>query len=203
MAFTVTLVDRDAALDDVSLAHLATRVTCPVTMTIGLGDYVCPPSGEVILYANLRGPKTMTVKQNMGHGSEYGPDVETFTLSSDGGADVRTVSLDGAWRFRKTADRGAGGCTDVTVPHDESIAGAFSPDVAGWTGKLPRKGAGEYARRLRACPHNAPDARTRVFFAVARSARVFAMFRPLALRRTGSPRTCLREPSGGASRFRR
>ncbi len=182
MAFTVTLVDRDAALDpdvsrvsafipwcadlagrknfgrlggwtpaldDVSLAHLATRVTCPVTMTIGLGDYVCPPSGEVILYANLRGPKTMTVKQNMGHGSEYGPDVETFTLSSDGGADVRTVSLDGAWRFRKTADRGAGGWTDVTVPHDESIAGAFSPDVAGWTGKLPRKGAGEYARRPR------------------------------------------------------
>ena len=134
------------ALDYVSLAHLATRVTCPVTMTIGLGDYVCPPSGEVILYANLRGPKKMTVKQNMGHGSEYGPDVETFALSSDEGTEVRTVSLDGAWRFRKTAGKGAGGWTDVTVPHDWSIAGPFNPDESGWTGKLPWKGAGEYAR---------------------------------------------------------
>lgn len=70
------------ALDYVALAHLATRVTCPVAMEIGLGDYVCPPSGETILYRNLRGPKSMTVKQNKGHGADYGPDVESFVISS-------------------------------------------------------------------------------------------------------------------------
>lgn len=69
------------ALDYVALSHLATRVTCPVAMQIGLGDYVCPPSGETILYRNLRGPKWLTVKQNMGHGADHGPDVASFTIS--------------------------------------------------------------------------------------------------------------------------
>ena len=69
------------ALDYVALSHLATRVTCPVAMQIGLGDYVCPPSGETILYRNLRGPKWLTVKQNMGHDADHGPDVASFTIS--------------------------------------------------------------------------------------------------------------------------
>lgn len=60
----------------------ATRVTCPVALEIGLGDYVCPPSGETILYRNLRGAKSLTVKQNKGHGADYGPDVASFTISA-------------------------------------------------------------------------------------------------------------------------
>ena len=70
------------ALDYVALANLATRVTCPVALEIGLGDYVCPPSGETILYRNLRGAKSLTVKQNKGHGADYGPDVASFTISA-------------------------------------------------------------------------------------------------------------------------
>lgn len=60
--------------------NLATRVKCPVNMTIGLGDYVCPPSGEMLLFRNLKGPKTMTAKQNMGHGSIYGVDTQEYTF---------------------------------------------------------------------------------------------------------------------------
>lgn len=72
--------DWTKALDYMALAHLATRVKCPVKMTIGLGDYICPPSGEVLLFNNLKGPKTLTVKQDMGHGSAYAPDVSAYTF---------------------------------------------------------------------------------------------------------------------------
>ncbi len=136
------------ALDYLALSHLATRVTCPVTMTIGLGDYICPPSSEVLLFRNLKCPKTMTVKQNMGHGAIYGPDVAVFTISDGVAENAETVSLDGTWRFRKTKGTGACDWTDVTVPHDWSIAGPFNPKETGWAGKLPYKGEGEYERTL-------------------------------------------------------
>ena len=135
------------ALDYLALSHLATRVRCPVKMTIGLGDYVCPPSGEIILYRNLACEKKMTVRQNMGHGAVYGPDAGAWTVSSAAAA-AETVSLDGAWRFRKTKGTGACGWADVVVPHDWSIAGPFNPKEAGWAGKLPFKGEGEYERAL-------------------------------------------------------
>lgn len=61
------------ALDYMALSHLATRVTCPARILIGLGDYVCPPSGEVLLFNNLKGPKRLVVQQNMIHGSKLGP----------------------------------------------------------------------------------------------------------------------------------
>jgi len=64
----------------IDTANLATRVTCPVSMGIGLGDYVCPPSGEMILFRNLKGPKTLTATQNMGHGSQYGVDSPSYTF---------------------------------------------------------------------------------------------------------------------------
>ena len=53
-------------------ANLATRVTCPVSMLIGLSDYVCPPSGEMILFRNCKGPKSIRALQNAGHGIYYG-----------------------------------------------------------------------------------------------------------------------------------
>ncbi len=54
-------------------ANLATRVKCPVTMQIGLGDYVCPPSGEMVLFHNLKCQKELTARQNGGHGGSFGP----------------------------------------------------------------------------------------------------------------------------------
>jgi len=70
------------ALDYVALAHLATRVRCPVEMQIGLGDYVCPPSGEVLLFNNLKGPKKLTATQNMGHGSALGPNPPVYRFEN-------------------------------------------------------------------------------------------------------------------------
>ena len=63
--------------------NFAKRITCPVDMTIGLGDYICPPSGEMVLYQNLRGPKRLTVRQNMGHGAIYGVDTKVYTYEGD------------------------------------------------------------------------------------------------------------------------
>ena len=74
------LPDWTEELAYIDTANLATRVTCPVTMGIGLGDYVCPPSGEMVLFRNLKGPKTLTATQNMGHGSQYGVESPSYTF---------------------------------------------------------------------------------------------------------------------------
>ena len=74
------LPDWTEELAYIDTANLATRVTCPVTMGIGLGDYVCPPSGEMILFRNLKGPKTLNATQNMGHGSQYGVNSPSYTF---------------------------------------------------------------------------------------------------------------------------
>ena len=64
---------------------------------------------------------------------------------------VMTLSLDGAWRFRRDAGWPVGqnqmtNWTGVRVPHDWAIAGPYSPDQPGDTAKLPWKGRGEYER---------------------------------------------------------
>jgi cephalosporin-C deacetylase-like acetyl esterase len=38
-------------------ANMGKRVTCPVTISAGLGDYVCPPSGVSVLYNNVKSAK--------------------------------------------------------------------------------------------------------------------------------------------------
>ncbi len=58
--------------------NLATRVKCPVSMRIGLGDYVCPPSGEMVLFHRLKVPKALSAMQNRGHGGPFGPNPEEF-----------------------------------------------------------------------------------------------------------------------------
>ena len=72
--------DWTANLDYIDLKNLATLVTCPVTFTAGLGDYVCPPSGEIQLYRALPEPKKVTFTQNMGHGAVYGPNAPSYVL---------------------------------------------------------------------------------------------------------------------------
>jgi len=59
-------------VDYIDAKNFAYRITCPVTFNAGLGDYICPPSGEVQLYRILRGKKKATFTQNMGHGSLHG-----------------------------------------------------------------------------------------------------------------------------------
>lgn len=48
-------------------AAAASRVKCPVDISCGLGDYVCPPSGEVVLWHNFKTPKTIKFLQNKTH----------------------------------------------------------------------------------------------------------------------------------------
>lgn len=68
-------------------------------------------------------------------------------------ADVR--SLDGTWKFLRddrekvlasAAVFDDSAWQDVTVPHDWAIAGPFDPNMGGWQGKLPWRGAGWYRR---------------------------------------------------------
>lgn len=61
-------------------ANLATRVKCPTDISIGLGDYVCPPSGQMILFRNLAGSKKLTARQNTGHGAAYGVETAEYTF---------------------------------------------------------------------------------------------------------------------------
>ena len=65
-------------LDYVSMSHLATRITAPVTLSFGLGDYICPPSGQILLFNALRGSKMATVTQNSDHGGAHGPNCGTY-----------------------------------------------------------------------------------------------------------------------------
>ncbi len=49
--------------------NAAKRITAPVVMDCRLGDYICPPSGEVVLYkAFASTEKTLTFAQNSDHG---------------------------------------------------------------------------------------------------------------------------------------
>ncbi|OQA78784.1 MAG: Acetyl esterase Axe7A precursor [Lentisphaerae bacterium ADurb.Bin242] len=54
--------------------NFARRVRCPVAVTAGLSDWVCPPSGVMVLYNNLPGPKRLTLKQGLDHAVYLGYD---------------------------------------------------------------------------------------------------------------------------------
>ena len=71
------------ALGYLDTANFAKRIKCPVNMTIGLGDYICPPSGQMVLYRNLKCPKKLTVRQNMGHGAIYGVETAEYAYGGE------------------------------------------------------------------------------------------------------------------------
>lgn len=74
-------------------------------------------------------------------------------LSIQAGVVVR--SLDGDWKFLRDgwekldvadASFDDSAWQTVTVPHDWAISGPFDPDMAGWQGKLPWRGAAWYRK---------------------------------------------------------
>ena len=78
-------------------------------------------------------------------------------LSAFAGEKVVSRSLDGAWRFLKDDKEKVVASAEafddsawqtVTVPHDWAISGPFDPNVSGWQGKLPWRGAGWYRRTV-------------------------------------------------------
>lgn len=48
-------------------AVAASNVRCPITITAGLGDYICPPSGQIAMYNGITAPKKLTFAQNRTH----------------------------------------------------------------------------------------------------------------------------------------
>ena len=60
-------------------AVAAKYLKCPVTIIAGLGDYVCPPSGEMAMYNGITAPKKIEFIQNQTH--PYRPvEKTTYTL---------------------------------------------------------------------------------------------------------------------------
>lgn len=62
-------------------ATMGKRITCPTTITAGLGDYVCPPSGVSVLYNNIKAPKSIEFTQGSTHGYNP-PNPKKQTLSN-------------------------------------------------------------------------------------------------------------------------
>ncbi len=77
--------DWTEALGYYDIVNHAKRVKCPVTISAGLGDYVCPPSGVAILYNNIKSPKSLEFTQGKKHG-DFGykapKDNQSFKLES-------------------------------------------------------------------------------------------------------------------------
>ena len=92
-------------LDYVDAKNFAARITAPVTFSAGLGDYTCPPSGEVQLYRNLNVPVKATFTQNMGHGSLHAPSAlcASYSLQKNIPAEplhrtMRFIGGSGSWK---------------------------------------------------------------------------------------------------------
>jgi len=74
-------------------ANLASRVTCPLDMCFGLADYVCPPSGLIVMIRNLKGPVSVRAQSGVGHGCGWGvkhPDFKFTRPAVVPGADGRS-----------------------------------------------------------------------------------------------------------------
>ena len=60
--------------------YFAERVTCPVNVTIGIGDVSCPPSGVTCMYNALDCEKTVSYLQNTGHSVNKPSNAAVFTV---------------------------------------------------------------------------------------------------------------------------
>ncbi len=70
-----------AGLGYYDCVNFAKRIKCPVTITSGLGDYTCPPSGITVLYNNITAPKKITYIQGSTHMFDP-PGADRFTIES-------------------------------------------------------------------------------------------------------------------------
>lgn len=62
-------------------AVAASYLKCPVDITVGLGDYICPPSGQAAMFNGIQTSKKITYVQN--HTHSYEPvEAEMYTLNS-------------------------------------------------------------------------------------------------------------------------
>lgn len=69
--------DSAEGLDYYDTVYTAHRVCCPVKLTAGLGDYICPPSGVTALYHAFPGHVKLCFQQNRTH-SHTPPETESY-----------------------------------------------------------------------------------------------------------------------------
>lgn len=88
-----------AGLDYFDTVAQATRVTCPVKIRAGLGDYICPPSTIMALYNTLKTEKRLDFFQGSTH-SYSAPETEGYSFKN--GTDAESA-IPGAGRYRDGA----------------------------------------------------------------------------------------------------
>ncbi|MBI4976439.1 MAG: acetylxylan esterase [Spirochaetes bacterium] len=62
-------------------ANLARHIKCSISIVSGLGDYICPPSTQAVLYNNITAPKKIIFQQGSTHEYQM-PGGARYTLSS-------------------------------------------------------------------------------------------------------------------------
>ncbi|MDO5581447.1 MAG: acetylxylan esterase [Planctomycetia bacterium] len=68
------------ALGYFDTANHARRIKCRTNISAGLGDYVCPPSGVMVLFNQIGAPKKLTFNQGQTHGYHM-PNAQSFVLN--------------------------------------------------------------------------------------------------------------------------
>ncbi len=69
------------ALDYFDIVNQAKRIKCPVDINPGLGDRVCPISGQFAMYNVMTCPRKLTATQTSGHRKES-PKAAKYTISN-------------------------------------------------------------------------------------------------------------------------
>ncbi len=69
------------ALNYIDIVNQAKRIKCPVRIGIGLGDRICPASGEFAMFNAMKCDRTLTAQQSGGH-RKASPDAKKYTISA-------------------------------------------------------------------------------------------------------------------------
>lgn len=74
--------DTSVAMNYFDTALAASFLKCPIYMEAGLGDYICPPSGQIAMYNAITSPKMLRMVQNQTH--PYRPTIKMYSTLIDG-----------------------------------------------------------------------------------------------------------------------
>ncbi len=74
--------DPSVAMNYYDTGLAASYLKCPVYIEAGLGDYVCPPSGQMAMYNAIKAPKLLRFVQNQTH--PYRPVIKRYFSLCDG-----------------------------------------------------------------------------------------------------------------------
>lgn len=79
--------DPSVGMNYYDTALAASFLKCPVYIEAGLGDYICPPSGQIAMYNAISAPKMIRFVQNQTH--PYRPPVKVYSTLWDGYPDEK------------------------------------------------------------------------------------------------------------------